>query len=196
MKYPKAIATVIGLTLGGTIAFYTYSIYMQKFLVNTVHLTIDQSTFISFFSLLLFALLQPAFGLLSDKIGRRPLLTAFGVSGTICTVPLLTALSRSVSELSAFLLIMAGLIIVSGYTSINAIVKAELFTGEVRALGVGLPYALTTAIFGGTAEHVALWCKNIGHETYFYWYVTVCIFISLIVYINMKDTKHTSLMDG
>ncbi len=89
---------------------------------------------------------------------------------------------------------MAGLIIVSGYTSINAIVKAELFPGEVRALGVGLPYALTTAIFGGTAEYIALWFKNQGHESYFYWYVTVCIFISLLVYLTMKDTKHTSLM--
>lgn len=194
LKYPKAIATVVGLTLGGTIAFYTYSIYMQKFLVNTVHLTIDQSTFISFVSLLLFALLQPVFGLLSDKIGRRPLLAAFGVLGTICTVPLLTALSRTSSELNAFLLIMAGLIIVSGYSSINAVVKAELFPGEVRALGVGLPYALTTAIFGGTAEYVALWFKNLGHESYFYWYVTVCIFISLIVYVTMKDTKRTSLI--
>lgn len=194
VKHPKAILTVIGLTLGGTIAFYTYSIYMQKFLVNTVHLTINQSTFISFFSLLLFALLQPAFGLLSDKIGRRPLLTAFGISGTICTVPLLTALSKTTSEVNAFLLIMAGLIIVSGYTSINAIVKAELFPGEVRALGVGLPYALTTAIFGGTAEYIALWFKNLHHETYFYWYVTVCILVSLIVYLNMKDTKLTSLI--
>jgi len=196
LKYPRAIVTVIGLTLGGTIAFYTYSIYMQKFLVNTVHLTINQSTSISFASLMLFALLQPLFGLLSDKIGRRPLLTAFGILGTICTVPLLTALSKSASELNAFLLIMAGLIIVSGYTSINAIVKAELFPGEVRALGVGLPYALTTAIFGGTAEYVALWFKNIGHESYFYWYVTACILISLIVYINMKDTKNTSLIGG
>lgn len=194
LKYPRAIATVIGFTLGGTIAFYTYSIYMQKFLVNTVQLTIDQSTFISFISLLLFALLQPPFGLLSDKIGRKPLLTAFGVLGTLCTVPLLTALSKTTSQVSAFMLIMAGLIIVSGYTSINAIVKAELFPGEVRALGVGLPYALTTAIFGGTAEYVALWFKNMGHETYFYWYVTICIFISLVVYLSMKDTKHTTFI--
>jgi MHS family alpha-ketoglutarate permease-like MFS transporter len=87
---------------------------------------------------------------------------------------------------------MAGLIIVSGYTSINAIVKAELFPGEIRALGVGLPYALTTAIFGGTAEYIALWFKKGGHEIYFYWYVSACILISLIVYVFMQDTKHTS----
>ncbi|MFT3945386.1 MAG: MFS transporter [Agriterribacter sp.] len=195
LKHPRAIALVIGLTLGGTIAFYTYSIYMQKFLVNTVHLTINQSTIISFCSLFLFALLQPVFGLLSDKIGRRPLLMAFGIAGTLCTVPLLTAIGNTQSMFQAFLLIMAGLIIVSGYTSINAVVKAELFPAEVRALGVGLPYALTTAIFGGTAEFIALWFKKGGHESYFYWYVTFAIFISLIVYVTMKDTKKHSKIE-
>jgi MHS family alpha-ketoglutarate permease-like MFS transporter len=194
LKHPKAILTVVGLTLGGTLAFYTYSIYMQKFLVNTVGLSIQQSTGISFVALALFAALQPLFGALSDKIGRRPLLIGFGVLGTLCTVPLLTALSQTTSTFTAFLLIMAGLLIVSGYTSINAVVKAELFPGEVRALGVGLPYAVTAALFGGTAEYIALWLKGAGHESLFYWYVTGCISISLIVYLRMQDTKATSLI--
>ncbi|WP_276481626.1 MFS transporter [Paraflavitalea pollutisoli] len=192
LKHPKAILTVVGLTLGGTLAFYTYTTYMQKFLVNTVHLSKEQSTMLSFISLLLFAALQPLFGSLSDRIGRRPLLMGFGILGVGCTVPLLTALSHTTSLFTAFLLLMAALIIVSGYTSINAVVKAELFPAEVRALGVGLPYALTVAIFGGSAEYVALWLKNGGHESWFYWYITVCIGISLLVYVTMKDTKHTS----
>jgi MFS transporter, MHS family, alpha-ketoglutarate permease len=133
------------------------------------------------------------FGMLSDRIGRRPLLIAFGILGTIGTIPLMTAVSNAGSPVTAFLLIMIGLLIVSGYTSINAIVKAELFPAEVRALGVGLPYALTTAIFGGTAEYVALWFKKAGHEPWFYWYVTVCILVSLMVYVTMKETKHRSL---
>lgn len=194
LRHPRAIATVVGLTLGGTIAFYTYSIYMQKFLVNTVHLSVQQSTFISFVSLFLFAGIQPLFGALSDRVGRKPLLISFGVLGTIATIPLLTALSKTHSETTAFFLIMAALLIVSGYTSINAVVKAELFPADVRALGVGLPYAITTALFGGTAEYIALWAKNRGHETYFYWYVTACIFISFLVYVSMKDTKTNSYL--
>jgi MHS family alpha-ketoglutarate permease-like MFS transporter len=195
LKHPRAILVVVGLTLGGTLAFYTYTTYMQKFLVNTVGLTKYQSTILTFCSLLIFALLQPVFGALSDKVGRRPLLISFGVLGTIFTYPLLSTLSHTTSMWSAFGLLMAALIIVSGYTSINAVVKAELFPVEVRALGVGLPYSLTVAIFGGTAEYLALWAKNLGHESYYYWYVTVCIFISLIIYFKMKDTKHTSLID-
>ncbi|HVG14001.1 MAG TPA: MFS transporter, partial [Chitinophagaceae bacterium] len=169
--------------------------YMQKFLVNTVHLTNEQSTLISFLSLLLFALLQPVFGLLSDRFGRRPLLLGFGILGTICTVPLLTTLSHTTTQWGAFVLLVTALIIVSGYTSVNAIVKAELFPAEIRALGVGLPYSLTVAIFGGTAEYVALWFKSIGHEPWFYWYITGCIAVSLFVYLWMKDTKETSKLD-
>ena len=195
LKYPKEVLTVMGLTLGGTIAFYTFSTYMQKFLVNTVHLTKETSTILSFASLFVFAIMQPLFGLLSDKIGRKPLLIGFGVLGTLCTYPILTALSFATSHLLIFLLMICALIIVSGYTSINAVVKAELFPAHIRALGVGLPYALTVAFFGGTAEYLALWFKNIGHETYFYWYVTFCILISLVLYTTMKDTKHHSKIE-
>lgn len=195
LQYPKEVLTVMGLTLGGTIAFYTFSTYMQKFLVNTVHLSKEKSTLLSFASLLVFALLQPLFGLLSDKIGRKPLLIGFGVLGTLCTYPILTVLTTATSITLIFLLMIGALVIVSGYTSINAVVKAELFPAHIRALGVGLPYALTVAIFGGTAEYLALWFKNIGHESYFYWYVSFCVLISLILYTTMKDTKHHSKID-
>ncbi|MGI4892872.1 MAG: MFS transporter [Janthinobacterium lividum] len=194
-KHPRAVATVVGLTLGGTVAFYTYSIYMQKFLANTVGLSKDQATLVSGATLLLFAILQPIVGGLSDRIGRRPILIAFGVLGTLFTVPIMTGISQTTSVWTAFFLIMAALVIVSGYTSINAVVKAELFPAEVRALGVGLPYALTVSIFGGTAEYIALWLKQAGHESLFYWYVTGTIFISLMVYVFMRDTRKHSRIE-
>jgi len=193
--HPKAVATVVGLTLGGTIAFYTYTTYMQKFLVNTVHLTKGQSTLLSFVSLFIYAAMQPLFGMLSDRIGRRPLLIGFGVLGSICTVPILTALSDTTSLLTIFILMMLALMIVSGYTSINAVVKAELFPAKIRALGVGFPYSVTVAIFGGTAEYLALWFKNAGHESGYFWYASSCIFISLLVYLFMRETSETSLIE-
>lgn len=194
-EHPKAVLTVVGLTMGGTLAFYTYTTYMQKFLVNTVHLTKERSTVLTFFLMLIYACLQPLFGMLSDKIGRKPLLLSFGILGTLLTVPILTAISHATNELTAFFLLLAALLIVSGYTSINAVVKAEMFPSEIRALGVGLPYALTVALFGGTAEVIALQFKKAGYESLYYWYVTACIFISLIVYTVVRDTKQTSFMD-
>ncbi|MDY7566304.1 MFS transporter [Pseudomonas sp. RTC3] len=195
MRHPKELMTVVGLTMGGTLAFYTYTTYMQKYLVNTVGMSISDSTTISAATLFLFMCIQPLVGALSDKIGRRPILIAFGVLGTLFTVPILTTLHTVQSWWGAFFLIMAALIIVSGYTSINAVVKAELFPTEIRALGVGLPYALTVSIFGGTAEYIALWFKSIGMETGYYWYVTACIAVSLLVYVFMKDTRKHSRIE-
>ncbi len=195
LRYPKEILIVIGLTMGGTLAFYTYSTYMQKYLINSVGMTKDQATLISAATLFIFMLIQPLVGALSDKIGRRPILITFGILGTLLTVPILSALNSIQTSFSAFLLIMMALIIVSGYTSINAVVKAELFPVEIRALGVGLPYAITVSVFGGTAEYVALWFKNQGMESGFYWYVTACIGCSLMVYLFMKETKQHSQMD-
>ena len=192
LRHPREVLTVIGLTMGGTLAFYTYTTYMQKFLVNSAGMSKDDATSISTAALFVYALLQPAFGALSDRIGRRPLLVGFGVLGALCTYPILSTLKEAHDWWQAFGLIMVALVIVSGYTSINAVVKAELFPTEIRAIGVGLPYALALSVFGGTAEYVALWFKKIGHEDYFYWYVTACIACSLLVYIGMRDTRRHS----
>ncbi|WP_414717228.1 MFS transporter [Tahibacter sp.] len=195
LRHPRELATVVGLTLGGTLAFYTFTTYMQKYLVVSGGMSKDDATAVSAATLFVFMLLQPLVGALSDRIGRRPLLIAFGVLGTLGTVPLFGALANGVTPLEAFGLILLALTAISGYTAINAVVKAELFPVEVRALGVGLPYALTVSIFGGTAEMVALALKQRGIEAGFYWYVTACIAVSLLVYVVTADTRRTSRID-
>ncbi|MEU4524439.1 MFS transporter [Amycolatopsis sp. NPDC024027] len=194
-KYPKEIALVVGLTLGGTVGFYTFATYSQKFLENTAHLPRRQVTIVLFCAILVAAVLQPVFGRLSDRIGRRPLLLFFGIGGTLLTVPLMTIMGSTRNPVGAFFLVLAGLVVVAGYTSINAIVKAELFPTKIRALGVGLPYALTVAIFGGTAELIAQALKSAGHEPVFFWYVAGCVLVSLIVYGTMRETSKTSELE-
>lgn len=194
-KYPKQVMTVVGLTFGGTIAFYTYTTYMQKYMVNTLGLPTHLVTLINFGALFIFMILQPVFGHISDKVGRKPLLYWFGILGTLLTVPIFTGLKVLDNPFAAFLLMLVGLLIVSGYTSINAIVKAELFPTEIRALGVGFPYGLTVAIFGGTVEYVALWLKDIQHESWFFYYVSGAVLVSLIVYYKMAETTKNSHLD-
>ncbi|HET9510581.1 MAG TPA: MFS transporter [Sphingomonas sp.] len=190
--HPREAMTVMLLTAGGTLAFYAYSIYMQKFLVNTTGLSRETASQINGGTLFLFMLMQPVAGALSDRIGRKPLLIGFGVLGVLCTYPLFATLETTRDPTTAFFLVLGGLIIVTGYTSINAVVKAELFPAHIRALGVALPYALANTLFGGTAEYVALSFKNAGWERGFYWYVTAMIAVSLVIYIRMRDTRRTS----
>ena len=192
--YPREVMVVVGLTAGGTTAFYTYTTYMQKFLKLSVGMNDNQTTFVSAASLLFALCLQPIYGALSDRIGRRWLLIWFGSMGTLFTIPLLYALQSTKSALTAFFLIAAAWLIVAGYTSINAVVKAELFPTRIRATGVGLPYAITVSIFGGPAESIALWFKSIGHENWFYYYLTTVIAVALTVSVMMRDTLRDSAM--
>jgi MFS transporter, MHS family, alpha-ketoglutarate permease len=191
-RYPREVLTVIGLTMGGTLYFYVFTTYMQQYLVNTVGLSKSDATLVSAASLFIFMLMQPAMGALSDRIGRRRMLIIFGVLALFTTVPLLTALEQTHDLLMAFLLVTAGLAISSFYSSISAIVKAELFPVEIRAIGVGLPYSIAVSLFGGFAPLIGLWFKSIGHESWFYWFVTACVFCSLLVYISMRETQKSS----
>jgi MHS family alpha-ketoglutarate permease-like MFS transporter len=186
---------VIGLTAGGTTAFYTYTTYMQKFLKLSVGLSDNQTTLVSAGSLVFALCLQPIYGALSDRIGRKPLLIWFGVTGAVFTIPLLRALQSAKSAAGAFVLIAAAWLIVAGYTSVNSVVKAELFPTRVRATGVGLPFAITTSIFGGPAESIALWFKSIGHEAWFSYYLSSVIAIALVASIAMRDTRRYSALD-
>jgi MFS transporter, MHS family, alpha-ketoglutarate permease len=190
--HPKEALLVMGLTAGGTLAFYAYTTYMQKFLVNTSGFGREAATEITAAALFVYMLLQPAVGALSDRVGRKPIMIGFGILGTLLTVPIFTTLETVTSPYAAFGLVLVALIIVSGYTAINAVVKAELFPAHIRALGVALPYALANTLFGGTAEYAALWFKDAGIENAFYWYVTGLIFVSLLVYVFMRDTREHS----
>ena len=195
-KYPKEAFTVIMMTAGGTLAFYAYTTYMQKYLVNSAGFDKVTGTRIVAAATFLYMLLQPAAGALSDRIGRRPLMIAFGVLGMIFTVPIFSGIATVGSPFGAFMLVTAALVIVTGYTAINAVVKAELFPAHIRALGVALPYAIANTLFGGTAEYVALWLKSKGVEQYFFWYVTGMIGVSLIAFIKMRDSqKHSQIVE-
>jgi len=193
-EHPREALLVVALTAGGTLAFYAYTTYMQKYLANTVGFDRETASRIMTVALALFMALQPLAGLLSDRIGRKPVMIFFGVAGMILTWPIFTTLETTRDPVTAFALVMAALVIVTGYTSINAVVKAELFPGHIRALGVALPYAISNTLFGGTAEYVALALKDAGHERWFYGYVSVVIGLSLITYATMRDTKRTSLI--
>ncbi len=196
LAYPRELLFVLGLGMGGSLAFYTFTTYVQKFLVNTAGWTKPAATQLSTLTLVAFMLLQPLFGALSDRVGRRPLLIAFGALGVVGTVPLMGALARVQDFWTAFVLVMAALTVLSCYTSIAGVFKAELFPARVRALGVGLPYAIGVSVFGGTAEYLALWLKSIGHESWFYWYVTFCISVALFVAIVMPDPrKHSRITE-
>ena len=184
-EHRAAFLTVLGYTAGGSLIFYTFTTYMQKFLVNSAGMKEATASYISTVTLFVYMCMQPLFGALSDRIGRRRSMMLFGALGTLCVVPVMTGVQHAGSPLVAGILITIALAIVSFYTSVSGIVKAEMFPTEVRALGVGLAYGIANAAFGGSAEYVALGLKTLGHEPWFYWYVTAMMLIAFLVSMRL-----------
>lgn len=185
----RAFLTVLGLTAGGSLVFYVFSTYMQKYLVNTAGMEPKTVNWVMTGVLIPFALLQPLFGALSDRIGRRTNMLLFGALSTLTTMPILMLLAGVRSPFAAFALVLAGLTISTFYTSISGLFKAELFPVHVRALGVSLAYGIGNALFGGSAEYVALRFKDAGVETGFYWYVTAICAVAFLTAVLMRDTS-------
>ncbi|WP_285247344.1 MFS transporter [Pseudarthrobacter sp. efr-133-R2A-89] len=195
-KHWKALLICIGVTLGGTVAFYTYTNFILSFMNTTSGIAKETTSVINFWALFIFMLLQPVYGIISDKVGRKPLLLWFGITGVLFTWPLMSALAGTKDPFVAFMLMMGGLLIVGGYTSINALVKAELFPASIRALGVGLGYAIANSLFGGTVPLIGAALQKAGQVELLFTYVTVAIGISLLVYIfALKNKKATHLDD-
>jgi MHS family alpha-ketoglutarate permease-like MFS transporter len=190
----KSVLLVAGLSVGGTASVNTLTVYMPKFMVNTAHFSPMQSTIASAIILIVFMALQPLGGALSDRIGRRPMLLTFGVLGALSTVPVMEGVAHSGTLGGALAWVFVGLVIATGYSSVNALVKAELFPTRGRALGVGLPYAFVVALFGGSSEYIGLLAKSMGHEVWFHLYVSGCILVTLIAALFLKETRDQRLI--
>jgi MHS family alpha-ketoglutarate permease-like MFS transporter len=196
LKYKRSVLLVLAFTMGGSLYFYTFTTYMQKYLVNTAHMDAKAVSAVMTAVLIIYMLLQPVFGALSDRIGRKNNMLLFSGIATLGAVPLLGALGRVSDPYMAFMLVLMTLVIASFYTSISGVVKAELFPSTVRALGVGFTYAVGNALFGGTAEYVALSLKSSGREEWFAWYVAVLVAVAFAASVMMPDTRRKSYLDG
>lgn len=187
--HTRALLLVVGITAGGSLSFYTYTTYMQKYLVNSSGLSKELASQLMTIALVFFMILQPVIGALSDRIGRRICVIIFGLLVALGTYPLLSVLHDVQGFGQALLLVCMALTALGFYTSIGGLLKAELFPMEVRALGVGLSYAIGNAVFGGSAEAVALWFKSVGHEHYFYIYVSLMAVVALVTGLMLPDAR-------
>ncbi|MDH2426784.1 MFS transporter [Sphaerisporangium sp. TRM90804] len=189
--HPRESLLVAGMTVGATVSFYTWSIYLPTYAEITVGADPGTALTASTVALAFFTAIQPLGGLLSDRIGRKPLLIVFGGGFTVLTVPLLALLQNSFWNL--LLIMCVAMVLLTGYTAVCSAVMVELFPARVRTTGIGFPYAVTVAAFGGTAPYIATALADNGHGSLFGWYATALTLVSTIVYIRMRETRGTPL---
>ncbi|UNS95157.1 MFS transporter [Streptomyces tubbatahanensis] len=190
-RHPRQSLLIGGITAGGTLAYYTWTSYLPTYAELNAGVDKADALLAGTLSLTFFALLQPLTGLVSDRFGRKPLLLMFGIGFAVLSVPLLRALDDSFVTL--LLVQCAGMILLSGFTAISAAVNAEIFPARVRAAGIGFPYSLTVALFGGTAPYIGTLFKDMGHAGLFPVYVAVLCLISSAVYLRLPETAHRPL---
>ena len=193
--HPREFLIVAAITAGGSLAFYSYTTYLQKYLVNTTGFSRPEATMVMTVALIIFMAIQPFWGMAADRWGRKPMLFIFGFGGMLVSVPVFTALSHAATPLIALGLTLIPLTILGAYTSISGLIKAELFPSHIRTLGVALPYAIGNTLFGGTAEYAALWFKQAGVESAFYWYLTAIIGMATVGFWMLPETKLASLIE-
>jgi MHS family alpha-ketoglutarate permease-like MFS transporter len=193
-QHPREFLIVAAISGGGSAAFYAYTTYMQKFLTNTSGFSRSSATEIMTIALVVFMVIQPLWGVVADRVGRKPNLYLFGFGGMLVSVPVFTAISHAGSPAIALALVLVPLVLLGAYTSISGLIKAELFPAHIRTLGVALPYAVGNCLFGGTAEYVALWFKQAGVESGFYWDLTAIIGMAAIAFVMLPETKRASLI--
>ncbi|WP_074381269.1 MFS family transporter [Bartonella doshiae] len=194
-NHKKAFFLIVGFTAGGSLTFYTYTTYMQKYLITTTGFDKQTATTIMTAALFIFVLLQPIFGSIADKIGVRASLISWSTLSIICTIPVLKMIGNSHNAWAALLIIIGILCVMSFYTSIAGIIKAELFPASIRAIGVGFAFAIGNALFGGSAEYVALGLKNIGYESVFFFYIVGMMVIAFIAILLMPDINKGGYLD-
>ncbi|EXB48007.1 MFS transporter [Acinetobacter sp. 1000160] len=174
----KTFLLVVGYTSAGSLTFYVITVYSKTYLTN---IGMDGKTvgFIMTTALFVFMLAQPLFGMLSDRIGRRASMLAFSLLSAIFIYPVMVTGMRSFADSPVIitLLLIFLMMLLSFYTSISGLVKAEMFPPHVRALGVGFSYAVGNALFGGSAPSVALLFKDAGIENIFFIYVIIMLMI-------------------
>ncbi|MBW8090852.1 MFS transporter [Streptomyces hygroscopicus] len=190
-RHPRASLLICGITAGGTLAYYTWTSYLPTYAELNAGVEKSDALLAGTLSLTFFAVLQPLAGIVSDRLGRKPLLLTFGVGFALLSVPLLRVLDDSFVTL--LLVQCAGMILLSGFTAISAAVNAETFPARVRAAGIGFPYSLTVALFGGTAPYIGTLLKDLGQAGLFPVYVAVLCLVSSAVYLRLPETAHRPL---
>lgn len=190
-RHPLGALRVVGFTVGATVAYYTFVVHLPTYAQQEHGVPTTSAQWASIAAQLVLVVALPVMGVVSDRIGRRPLLVVFAAGYVLLSVPLFALLGSSAWSL--FAVMSVGLVLFSCYGAVAPTAMAELFPTEVRTAGIGLPYALTVALFGGTAPYVVQWLSGAGRGDWFPWYLALLCLISLLVYLRTGETRDVDL---
>lgn len=186
-EYPRETLRIIGFSVLTTFAFYLFVAYVPTYAIRALHADSKVAFGANTIAMIVFMLVHPFFGMLSDRFGRKPQLIVFAAGYLLFFYPAITSMQPTFASILAVELF--GLVLYALYTSIAPAIMSEQFPTRVRAVGIGAPYNLMVALLGGTTPYLLTWLQSIGQERWFFYYVLVGAVITLITFIRMPETN-------
>lgn len=193
-QYAKPTWTLVGTSVLGAFAFYLFIVYVPVYAIHRSGAQPSTAFAASTLSLIAFTAVQPLFGWLSDRFGRRPQLIVMAAAYTLFLYPIVLSVGSTFWSIAWVELF--GMVLYALYTAIAPALMAELFGAEIRSLGIGLPFNLVVAVLGGTTPYLMTWLQGRHQENLFLIYVCVGSAVSLVTYVLMKETSGHALDAG
>jgi MFS transporter, MHS family, alpha-ketoglutarate permease len=192
-EHPRAVAQLMGFTLLSTLSYYTFFSALTPFAVKQQGLDDGMVFWALSIATALFVALQYPFGWTADRFGRKPQMLIWSALIAVGIVPMSKLITPDATFASVLLVFCYGLGLYAVFASIAPAIMSELFPTELRGLGIGAWYNLTVAVFGGTAPLVISWLGDIGHSSWFFWYVAVGAVVAFLAILSLPETKGSVL---
>ena len=192
VEHPRAALRVVGITIAGTLLYYVWISYMPGYAHTATGIPLSEALLANTIAVAYFLCLLPFGALLSDRYGRKLTLLAFAIGFVVIAYPAFLLIDRG-GFWPLLVVELVGVTFLAGYSANCAVVMAEQFPAEVRSTGIGLPYALAVAVFGGTAPYITTWMSANGLGGYVWLYVAAAALVGVVVYALMPETKGRQL---
>jgi len=188
-------AQAFGFTIVWTVCFYVLLTYMPSCTAKYMNLTPALALWSNTIGLIVLVISIPIMGHLSDRYGRRPLLLICCAAFIILPWPLFKFLSSGGVPFAVLVLIQIGIaILISLYSGAGPAAIAEIFPTRRRSTWMTSGYALSVAIFGGSAPYLSIWMiQKFGTPIAPVYYLVVAAVISIAVIWSLKETAFDDL---
>lgn len=191
VKYRKQALQVIGLTVGLTVVYYIWGVVAPSYAATSLKMDRGAALWAYVIANVVFIAALPFWGKMSDRIGRKPVLIASSAGAALLHFPMTWLLKDSPWQLAVSMSVM--LFFIAGSAAIVPAVYAELFPTHIRTIGVGVPYSICVAVFGGTAPYLQTWLGTIGQGYLFNVYAVILLLVGITFAVSIPETKGKDL---
>jgi len=192
VRHRKQALQVIGLTVGLTVIYYIWGVVAPSYATTALKIDRGEALWAGVVGNIVFIAALPFWGKLADRIGRKKVLWAGAIGAGLLHFPMTALLKDSAWQLAVSMSVM--LIFIAASAAIVPAVYAELFPTSIRTVGVGVPYSICVALFGGTAPYLQQWLgTSLQSPQLFNVYAVALLAVSALFVFTIPETKGKDL---